>query len=89
MNALFQRANLRRVDFTEAVAAYSDFSFADLREANFEGADLGGASFKEANLCGANLLSKRIVDADFSEATYDDFTIWPEGFVPVGASNKK
>lgn len=89
MNGLFLRANLRRTDFSQAVAACSDFSYADLRNANFDGADIGGASFKGANLCGANLQSKRIMEADFSAATYDDFTLWPEGFVPVGASIKR
>ena len=60
----------------------------DLRKAHLEGARLKGAHLegtwlKEAHLEGAHLEGAIIQDADFSNATYDNKTIFPHGFNPA------
>lgn len=82
MNATFIGAELKEADLTNVVAIGADFSEADLSMSDLQGADIGSACFEKTNLCGVNLAVKKIGEAVFFNATYDDKTIWPEGFNP-------
>jgi uncharacterized protein YjbI with pentapeptide repeats len=82
MNASFIEAKMRCVYLVDVVAAYADFSGADLSMANLKNADIGGASFVNSNLRDVDIDVKRIDGAVFSGAIYNDGTIWPKGFAP-------
>ena len=79
------RANLVGADLSEADLSYAcleevDLSFAKLQGACLYDADLPGADLRHANLEGAILECAHLRDA-----TYNDTTIWPEGFEPEEA----
>lgn len=82
MNASFIGANMNCVHLLDVVAAYADFSGADLSMANLKNADVGGSSFVSSNLRNVNFDVKRIEGAVFFGAKYNDETIWPKGFSP-------
>lgn len=89
------RANLSGVDLRGA-----DLREADLRGANLSAADLGlfsSGAFHHplwsdpllppdigADLRGADLRYANLSEANLLGALYDAFTLWPEGFDPVG-----
>ena len=54
-----------------------DFSGAILINADLEGADIRGANLEGANLSGANLY-----DASLVMGTYNNHTVFPEGYDP-------
>lgn len=87
MNASFTGAQMNCVRLLDVVAAYADFSGADLSMANLKNADVGGSSFANSNLRGVNFDVKRLDGTIFFGAIYNDQTIWPKGFSPqrVGA----
>ena len=71
-----------------------DLSGANLLAANLSGAslilaNLSGANLNVANLRGANLSGANLSGAFLGGATYDDATIWPDGFNPVAAGAVK
>jgi len=43
-------------------------------------ADIGLASFRNADLGGANMRCRRIAEADFEGAKYDETTVFPKDF---------
>jgi len=78
-------ADLRRADLRWAVLAMADLSAVDLSGADLRGADLSGATLSAVDLSGADLrgtdLSGAVLAmADLRWATYDDATVWPEGY---------
>jgi hypothetical protein len=90
-------ADLHGADLGEAHLGSADLSGADLSRANLLGADLSWADLKGAVLCGANLKradlrGARLLGADLGapgqsaadlrEATYDENTLWPQGYDP-------
>ncbi len=62
-----------------------------LKKANLKGADLHKANLEGANLTDARLEAEGggLTDANLEGATYDENTVWPEGFDPkkAGATN--
>jgi uncharacterized protein YjbI with pentapeptide repeats len=80
-------ADLRGADLGEAHLGSADLSGADLSRANLLGADLSWADLKGANLRGADLKradlrGARLQGADLTNAIYDRYTLWPEGYDP-------
>jgi uncharacterized protein YjbI with pentapeptide repeats len=67
----------------------ADLSFANLSQANLSGADLSQASLIGTLLSGADLSGTDLSGTDLSEARYDTFTVWPEGFDPKEAGAHK
>jgi len=90
-------ANLADVDFTNADLTGANFNGADLSRANLRSADLHSVTLSKANLTDADLSYATLQSADWrgailtganlSRATfkggrYDQYTVWPKGFVP-------
>lgn len=95
--ANLRAANLADVDFTNADLTAANFSGADLSRANLRSADLHSVNLRKANLTDADLAYATLQSADWrgailmganlSRATfkggrYDQYTVWPEGFLP-------
>ena len=98
--AYLPSADLRRVNFSRSFLNRADFSHANLGGVNFEGtslmaANLQGADLAAASLCGAWLPGAHLQGADLRFAvlqganlrfaSYDETTLWPEGFDPQEA----
>lgn len=90
----FAGANLARARLQGCDLRAATFEGADLTEARFPMADLRGASLRNATLESTSFSQARLEGADFTgsdlsradlRATYDESTIWPEGFDPVAA----
>ena len=80
-------ADLRDAELLGATLRDAELLSADLRKANLYGASLTranlyGANLEGANLEGANLSLANLAGADLIGATYDDETVFPEGFDP-------
>ncbi len=58
----------------------ADLSGADLYGADLSRANLSGAYLSGAYLSGANLSGADLSGANLSRASYDQLTLWPEGF---------
>lgn len=100
-NAAFSEADLRNADFTAAVMTKFGARKSDLSGAKLAGCDLTGARLAETKLVGADLSGANLTGADISgsdlsganldgatlaEMTFDQHTVWPDGFaVPDGA----
>ncbi len=82
--ARLQGCDLRAANFAGADLTGAKFPFADLRGANLRTATLESTSFSQARLEGADFTGSDLSRAEV-RATYDDSTIWPEGFDPVTA----
>jgi uncharacterized protein YjbI with pentapeptide repeats len=87
--ARLRKANLSGADLSEAnlsqaVLRKANLSWAHLSEVNLSEANLTLASLSHANLNQANLGG-----ANLGGATYDDATVWPDGFDPVARGAKK
>ncbi len=78
-------ANLVAADLRSADLAEANLSNADLGGADLTGANLRGADLSDANLGSADLRGAYLAGADLSGTTYDDFTLWPDGFDPQAA----
>ena len=81
-------ADLRGADLGGAHLVSADLSGADLSGANLFGADLSwaelqGAALNGADLRRADLTGSGLQGAHLTEALYDDYTRWPEGYDPV------
>lgn len=69
MKSVFlQGADLRGVDFSEAILIDADMDEVNLSFANLSDADLDGASLRDANLEGANLEGANLAGADLTGA---------------------
>lgn len=75
-------ANLGGADLRGADLGEANLSNADLRKADLSGANLYSADLSEADLSGADLRDTNLKGVDLSDATYDEFTLWPDGFDP-------
>ncbi|MDD5057429.1 MAG: pentapeptide repeat-containing protein [Sideroxydans sp.] len=82
--ASFQGCDLTFASFINANLSETSFFDADLRNANLTGAKLIHTRFKKARLEGAILKECIVETCDFS-ATYNEKTIWPDGFDPIGS----
>ena len=84
--ALLFTANLRGANLEWAVMRGADLKSADLEGANLRNADLsrdnvgGGTSLEGANLLGTDLRWTKL-----DGATYDESTVFPDGFDPASA----
>jgi hypothetical protein len=76
--ARFRNATLDRAKLDRVVGWKGDFRGAHLCEASLVEADLTDADFTGADLRGADLSRAKIEGADFTDAMWDDTTIWPE-----------
>ena len=70
-------ADLMGANLTGANLTGANLTEADLARANLAGADLVGANLERAFLEGAELTGSELWDA-----TYNNETVWPEGFAP-------
>ncbi|MEW4372560.1 pentapeptide repeat-containing protein [Paenibacillus sp. JQZ6Y-1] len=83
MTAYLQHANLEYSNLSQARCAGADFQGSNLSQSTFTQADIWKADFTGANLKGVIMLCERISDAIFTNAIYDDSTIWPSFFDPA------
>lgn len=79
-----QGCDLRASDLSDARLDRTVFFYADLRGANLSNAKVKASMFQQARLEGADLSGVDLSDSDL-RATYDDSTIWPNGFDAVAA----
>jgi len=75
-------ANLMGADLSQASLSGADMTRANLRDAVLTGADLSGAYLAVANLAGADLTDADLDNVTMIGVRYDEFTRWPDGFVP-------
>ncbi|TKC09078.1 pentapeptide repeat-containing protein [Pedobacter frigoris] len=80
MTAFFMHANMKGARLHNCRAMFCNFAGADLDKA-----DVLDADFSDANLCGTIMTCININYAKFTNATYDDLTVWPSNFDPVAA----
>ena len=79
----FSNANLSGSEFWFADLWFADLSNADLTNIDFWQTDLSNANFQGANLSGSYLdLALNWNSADFTNATYNNDTLFPTGFDP-------
>jgi len=77
----FDGANLKDSDFSSACLYFTSFCGADVRGTNFS-----GVSFK---FCYNPIADALDEGPDFTDAIYDQSTIWPDGEIPDGAISKQ
>ena len=82
--ASLQGCDLRASDLSGARLDRTTFYLADLRGANLSNAQVNGSYFQQARLEGADLSGVDLSNSDL-RATYDDSTVWPNGFDAVAA----
>jgi len=83
-------ANLKEADLTNAHLEWAFMSTTNLLGACLKGAQLMGSELRGANLAhtdlsGANLQDTSLTWSRLRGATYDEKTLWPEGFDPISA----
>lgn len=76
-NATFAGANLVKAELRHA-----DLRGANMQKANLEDANLLRANLRNATLNGANLKNANLDQAILTEVSYDEATVWPDGFDP-------
>lgn len=81
-------ANLYGASLNETNLNEAYLFMANLRGAKLRKAHLRGANLREAKLCGADMSETDLSKADLREISYDDKTIWPEGFTPPSTAIK-
>ncbi len=79
-----QGCDLRVATLAGANLTGARINLADLRGANLRNAITQSTSFHQARLEGADLTGTDLSSADL-RATYDESTIWPQGFDPIQA----
>lgn len=77
-------ADLRNSELRGANLSQSDLHLADLHGADLRGADLRAVNFRGADLRAADLREARLHRADLRHSLYDEQTLWPAGFDPLG-----
>lgn len=76
--------NFEAAVFNGARLVGAQLNWSRFPRATFVNADIGGATFQNCWLCGADFsCAERLEEADFTDAIYDDSTIWPANFAPV------
>ncbi len=90
VNARLAGANLSEANLTRAHLEWSFMVTANLMGASLVGAQLTGSELRGANLAytdlsGANLQDTSLTWSRLRDATYDEITLWPEGFDPISA----
>ena len=75
-------ADLSRANLSSANLSRANLSRANLSRANLSRANLSSANLSSVDLYGANLSSANLSGASLSGAKWDEYTIWPAGFVP-------
>lgn len=84
IGASLQGCDLRAATFARANLSGTVFYKADLRGASLRDATLESTDFHQTRLEGADLTGVDLTKVDL-RATYDESTIWPQGFDPVPA----
>jgi uncharacterized protein YjbI with pentapeptide repeats len=89
-----ERGTLTRTSLKHARLECVNLSHADLRSAildrvslndsTLDNADLTGALLRRSDLRRASLRGANLTGADLTGAWYNDDTVWPDGFDPVG-----
>ena len=74
----FTQANLSNVIARDAFLSNG----VDFIQANLQGADLAGSVLGGNSLHGADLTGAILEETDLGGVRWDNYTIWPEGFVP-------
>lgn len=87
--AVFAGSNLQAASLVGVDLSDADFSNANLSGANLDGANLTGANLRKADLRMATLRFANLEDADLIDTTYDQATVWPDGFDPMAAGARK
>jgi uncharacterized protein YjbI with pentapeptide repeats/menaquinone-dependent protoporphyrinogen IX oxidase len=95
LGAVLDEADLSRANLSQATLngarlrgtnlAEADLSRTDLNWADLSGANLQEANLSDASLCWADLREADLTGANLSGAMYNEQTVWPEGFSPIGA----
>ncbi len=90
VNAKLAGANLSEANLTRAHLEWAFMVTANLMGASLVGAQLVGSELRGANLAytnlsGANLQDTSLTWSRLRDATYDETTLWPEGFDPISA----
>lgn len=86
---ILSKSNLSGADLSGARLNWASLDGVDLSESNLREVDLHKASLGEADLSGADLREANLSGAKFlNEITYDNDTIWPDGFDPEEAGAK-
>lgn len=62
---------------------HSDFTFGNFKNSDFANAKLNNSIFNSADLRGAIMECESIENCDFTNAIYDETTVWKRGFNPV------
>ena len=75
-----RNSNLEKAKLTGIKIQGTNFDGANLKNADFSGAYLENARFQNTNVSGADFTGVTFVSTNFTGATYDDDTIWPDGF---------
>lgn len=89
--AILHEADLREASLNGANLRDTVLDEANLRKADLHMANLTGTSVRQADLGGSNLSGAYLItraslsDANLSNATYDENTVWPEDFDPITA----
>ena len=82
--ASLKRARLECVNLFRADLRGAILDGASLNDSTLDGADLTGASLRKSDLRWISLRGAILDGADLTGALYDDYTVWPDGFDPVG-----
>lgn len=77
-------ADLRNGELRGANLSQADLHLADLHGADLRGTDLRAVNFRGADLRAADLRESRMNRADLRHSVYDEQTLWPAGFDPLG-----
>ncbi len=80
--AYLYKADLYGANLTGANLYGANLAGARLYEARLYGAKLSRANLYKADLSGANLYEANLTEARLYGATWDETTVWPEGFTP-------
>ena len=78
-------ANFEGVNLSGKHMRESSFIGANFKGANLSGGDRSKSNFQNADFRNANLSGANLTGSTFTGAIYNESTIWPDAFDPVGA----
>ena len=78
-----ERTNFEKAIFDNSMLMHSNFSNSSFKESDLSQSILRYSNFNNCDLRGCNLSCEIIEECTFKKAIYDEFTIWPKGFVPA------
>jgi uncharacterized protein YjbI with pentapeptide repeats len=81
-DAYLSSANLSGADLSGAILRRADCHSITFKRANLTNADLSYTTLQSSDWRGAVLTGANLSRATMKSGRYDQFTIWPEGFVP-------